>query len=142
MDYFLPATGSVSGTDLARKALAPYTDSGRLVIFDSETEIEPGVKTISLYGHTPGHSGFLFTGSAGDVLVWGDIIHAYLVQFVRPEVTLTYDVDENIAKVTRLNILDQIKENNQVIAGAHLPFPGVGKVVQSGETYRYSPYGQ
>ncbi|MDR2461501.1 MAG: MBL fold metallo-hydrolase [Deltaproteobacteria bacterium] len=141
MDYFMPETATVPGGDLARKALAPYEDSERLVIFDSDMEIEPGVETIASYGHTPGHSGFLFTGTDGELLVWGDIVHAYLVQFVRPEVTLTYDVDEDTARATRAKVLAEVTEKNQVIAGAHLPFPGVGKVVKAGETYRYNPYG-
>ncbi|MDR1165335.1 MAG: MBL fold metallo-hydrolase [Deltaproteobacteria bacterium] len=141
--YFLPDEGGapVPGTELAARVTKAYRERLKYRVFAPETEITPGVKAVSFFGHTPGHSGFRFESSAGPFLAWGDIVHAYLVQFARPEVTLSYDVSRPDAARARLEAFRQAVAEGCLVAGAHLPFPGVGKVVAAGEAFRWAPYG-
>jgi glyoxylase-like metal-dependent hydrolase (beta-lactamase superfamily II) len=127
--------------DAAKKALGPYKNSGRYTLFSYGEEILPGVTTLDLHGHTPGHTGFLFGSGPEALLFWGDIVHIAYVQFEYPEATMTYDVKRSEAAKTRAQIYSQAAESGYVVAGAHLPFPGLGQVAKSeGQSYTYKPY--
>jgi glyoxylase-like metal-dependent hydrolase (beta-lactamase superfamily II) len=138
-NYFMPASGSVNGTELALKAVSPYVKANKYVPFEDNTEIAPGVAPIKLYGHTPGHSGFYFEYNGGTLLAWGDIVHAYLVQFARPEVTLSYDVTPSEAAATRLQLYNDLVNNMNLVVGAHLPFPAIGTVEKTADVFKWVP---
>ena len=61
----------------------------------------PGVTSLPLPGHTPGHSGYMITSGNQSLLIWGDIIHVPEVQVPRPEVTMAFDTDPDQAAATR-----------------------------------------
>ena len=125
----------------AKRALAPYKAGGSYKTFQPGEEVLPGVLAMELYGHTPGHTGFLFTGGGEKpLLVWGDIVHARLIQFDHPEISLTYDTDRRKAVPTRQRIFEEAAKEGYLIAGAHLPFPGLGSVTKGeGGSYGYQP---
>jgi glyoxylase-like metal-dependent hydrolase (beta-lactamase superfamily II) len=123
----------------AKKVLAPYLAVGKYKLFSPGDEVLPGVKVVELYGHTPGHVGFLFEGGDEDLLFWGDIVHIRLVQFKFPGATLRYDVDTAKAAETRKRVYSEYVGQGHVVAGAHLPFPGLGRIVASGQAYDYIP---
>jgi glyoxylase-like metal-dependent hydrolase (beta-lactamase superfamily II) len=125
--YWLKDGAGGRGQNAAEK-LAPYIKAGRYKTFEPGQEIKPGVKAVELYGHTPGHVGFLFESGDLEFLAWGDVVHAYLLQFARPDVTMTYDVDPQKAKETRAKVLGEAAERGYLVAGAHLPFPSLGQV--------------
>ncbi|MDR3153232.1 MAG: MBL fold metallo-hydrolase [Deltaproteobacteria bacterium] len=141
-EYFIPSDGSeVSGTDLARRATAPYRADGTYRPFEPGSQIAPGVNSVSLWGHTPGHSGFRFEGTGGPFLAWGDIVHAYLIQFPRPEATVSYDVDRPSAAETRKRVFNEAADGKLLVAGAHLPFPALGTVSRAqGAGFAWHPY--
>ncbi|MDR2353219.1 MAG: MBL fold metallo-hydrolase [Deltaproteobacteria bacterium] len=140
-EYFLPrADPDVPGSANAKKYLTPAKNSGQYHLFSPGAEILPGIQTITLYGHTPGHTGYIFANSDTPLLFWGDIVHNYLVQFARPQVTLSFDVNRAEAAKTRAIILMEAATKNYLVAGHHLPFPGIGWVVEEGEAYKYVPF--
>lgn len=59
--------------ELARNAFDAYDD--RLVPFSQEA-ILPGIQAVPLFGHTPGHTGYLLGDERDSLLVWGDIVHS------------------------------------------------------------------
>lgn len=100
-------------------------DALTLKIFVANAEILPGIKSLPLYGHTPGHTGFVLSGTEGTVLFWGDSIHGAALQVRHPEISVTYDVDPVAAAETRKQILATATDNQWFVAGAHLPFSDV-----------------
>ncbi|MDR1313506.1 MAG: MBL fold metallo-hydrolase [Deltaproteobacteria bacterium] len=140
-EYFIPQSGpGVNGTELAKKVTDPYRAAGKYQSFEPGAQIAPGVMSSSLWGHTPGHSGFAFESSRGPFLCWGDIVHAYLIQFARPEVTLSYDVDRPGAAATRRKVFNEAADGRWLVAGAHLPFPAMGQVLRKNGGFAWSPY--
>ena len=121
--------------DLAQGALAAYGDRVRPV--SGEAEALPGITAVPLPGHTPGHVGYRVASGGKSLLLWGDIVHSAAVQFARPEVTLAFDVDQPLAAKTRGALLEQVARDREIVAGAHIPFPGVGYVEKAGEGYRF-----
>jgi glyoxylase-like metal-dependent hydrolase (beta-lactamase superfamily II) len=117
----------------AAEALAPYQAEGRYRLFEPGGEVLPGVEAVELYGHTPGHCGFLFdAGGGARLLAWGDIVHAAYVQFANPAITLAYDTDEAAAAETRRRVFEEAAAGGWTVAGAHLPFPGLGTLSAAG----------
>ena len=114
----------------ARNIFNAYKD--KLVIFipneiEQATELMPGVKGVAAYGHTPGHVGYLVESDGQKVFFWGDLAHAMAIQMPYPEVAVTYDTDPVKAVEKRQHILKYLAENGIAVAGAHIPFPGMGE---------------
>ncbi len=122
-----------------RVALAPYQAEGRVRTFAPGGEVLPGVDSVDLAGHTPGHCGYRFASKGEVLLAWGDIVHSAAVQFPRPRVAIDFDVDRKAAVATRLAVMAQAASAGYFVAGAHLPFPGLGRVRAQGQGYAWVP---
>lgn len=124
---------------MARDAVAPYIAAQRYKTFAANDEPVPGIKAVPLPGHTPGHTGFLIGEGDNRLLIWGDIVHNFAVQFVDPRVAIEFDVDSAKAVETRLAQLARAAREKYWVAGAHLPFPGIGHIRPDGHGYVYVP---
>ena len=125
-----------SKLDSAAAVMAAY--QGRVKTFAAGETVFDGIKSVNLAGHTAGHSGYEITSQGQSLLVWGDIVHNAYIQFDHPEAALKYDADENAARKTRQAIFAQTAKNHTVVAGMHLPFPGIGQVEAIGkDKYRW-----
>ena len=127
--------------DMARRAIAPYEAAGRFKRFTKEEKFAPGMTALPSHGHTPGHTSWLFEGGDGQhLLIWGDIVHYHAVQFTNPTASFEFDSDRQQAIATRQALLARAAEQGWWVAGAHLPFPGLGHIraEQSGG-YRWVP---
>jgi glyoxylase-like metal-dependent hydrolase (beta-lactamase superfamily II) len=127
--------------DQTRRALAPYEDAGRLRSFRPGDALPGGIRALASHGHTPGHASFLVDGGSPthQLLVWGDVVHYHAVQFARPEASFEADVDRRQAIASRRDLLERATRQGWWVAGAHLPFPGLGHVRRDGATYAWVP---
>jgi glyoxylase-like metal-dependent hydrolase (beta-lactamase superfamily II) len=121
----------------AREQMAPYHNQMRT--FSGAVEVFPGVTSMPLHGHTPGHSGYMIASGGQSLLIWGDIIHVPEVQVPRPEVTMVFDTDPHAAAATRKRTFDMVATDRQLVAGMHVHFPGFAHLVKSGDGYLMLP---
>jgi glyoxylase-like metal-dependent hydrolase (beta-lactamase superfamily II) len=119
--------------ETAQAVAAAYQAKNKWQPFAEGTEIVTGIKAVKAIGHTPGHSGFAVESEGQQLMIWGDIIHAHAVQVLRPEVSIAFDVDQQQAVTTRKALLAQVAANGRLVAGMHLPFPGLGHLRAEGE---------
>lgn len=124
---------------MAQTAVEPYVSRKRLKQYGRDTELLPGVRTVPTNGHTPGHNAYLFQSEGQDLMVWGDIVHSHTVQFARPDVSIEFDVDRAKALATRKEMFNDAARNRFWVAGAHLPFPGLGHVRRDGAAFSWVP---
>lgn len=117
----------------ANEAIAPYLD--RLRTFRGGEEVFPGIRSMALPGHTPGHSGYLLESGDECLLIWGDIVHIPEVQLPRPEAGMAFDIDSPLAAQTRARLLDQVSTDRLMVAGMHLSFPGFAHIERRKEGY-------
>jgi glyoxylase-like metal-dependent hydrolase (beta-lactamase superfamily II) len=125
---------------MSRDAVAPYRAAGRLTVFAPGQALREGVSAMAAAGHTPGHTAYLFSSQERRLLVWGDIVHNAAVQFPHPEVAIEYDWNKQGAIASRRALLSLAASGQLVVAGAHLPFPGLGRIgVDAAHAYRWVP---
>ncbi|MDQ1092002.1 glyoxylase-like metal-dependent hydrolase (beta-lactamase superfamily II) [Xanthomonas sacchari] len=125
---------------LARAAVAPYQATQRLRRFRPGDALPGGAVALDTHGHTPGHVSYRFDGGAGQqLLVWGDLVHYHAVQFAQPQAAYEADSDRDAAIAARKRMLAQAADHGWWVAGAHLPFPGLGHVRREGEAFAWVP---
>ena len=121
---------------LARNAVKPYADAGKLMPF-KPGELLPGLTAVAAPGHTPGHTMLRVSSGNEQLLLWGDIVHNAALQFHEPGRSNAFDVDQPTAVTTRQAVLDMASADRLMIAGSHLPFPGLGHVTKAASGYHY-----
>jgi len=125
---------------LARKAVAPYAASGKLKRFAPGDHLPAGITALDSHGHTVGHVSYRIDGGAGQqLLVWGDLVHFHAVQFAQPQASFEADSDRAAAIASRRRMMAQAADQGWWVAGAHLPFPGLGHVRREGEAFAWVP---
>ena len=124
---------------IARKAATPYQAAGKWKPFSGDAELAPGVKPVPAIGHTPGHSAYLVESKGQRLLILGDSVHSYAVQFARPEVALEFDSDKKQAVATRKKLFSWAAKEKLAVAGMHLPFPGLGHIRADGKAFGWVP---
>jgi hypothetical protein len=66
-------------------------------------------------------------------------VHLPAIQPAWPEAGVIHDVDRNAATATRRRILAEVAAAGQLVAGCHLEFPSVARLVREGRAYRLIP---
>lgn len=123
----------------ARAILAPYIAAGKWHPFSGSAQIVDGVTPFPVPGHSPGHTGYEIASNGQKLVIIGDLIHVAAVQFKHPQVSLLWDSDQRSAIAERELLLKRFADEKTVIAGAHIPFPGVGQAVKDGPGYAWIP---
>ncbi|WLS05180.1 MBL fold metallo-hydrolase [Shinella oryzae] len=123
----------------AKAALAPYISADRVRLFKDNAPPIPGFGSILRPGHTPGHSSIVVSSKGERLVIWGDIIHGDYIQFDDPDVYVTFDVDGREAVKTRAVALEEAAQQKYLVAGAHIPFPGIGHVVRDETMFGFIP---
>ncbi|GAA4026312.1 MBL fold metallo-hydrolase [Actimicrobium antarcticum] len=131
---------------MARESVQPYIAAGKFKPFTGGDAIVPGIVSIATPGHTPGHTSFQVTSKDQTMIVLGDLIHSYAMQFSRPRIAIGFDNDSSKAIPARKKMFDEAAKKQYFIAGTHLPFPGIGQVRIDGASYgwvpvQYAPFG-
>lgn len=98
-----------------------------------------GVRARLAPGHTPGHTLWEVGSGSAKAVVIGDVIHLGAVQLARPDSAMIYDVDADGAVATRCRVLAEWANEDVVVAGAHLPAGGIGRISRDGAGYRFDP---
>ena len=122
----------------ARKNLPPI--QSRLHLVNRETEILPGIKAIAAAGHTPGHMALAVSSEGEQLLCVSDVV-LHPIHLEQPEWHAAVDFDPKQVQATRRRILKRAAVEKALVLGFHFPFPGLGHVSQSGDTWRWQPIG-
>lgn len=121
--------------DLVRAVVAAYGD--RVQPFGPGAVLSPGITSLALPGHTPGHTGYLIESEGDSLLIWGDLAVSAALQFPHPEAHMIFDIDPETGRKTRLGGFDRAASDRILTAGTHLPFPTFGWVVRRGHAYEW-----
>lgn len=123
----------------ALEALGPYMDRGRFSTFEGDVQLLPGIRSMAAPGHTPGHTAYVVPSQGKQLWLWGDIVHMAVVQFPRPKGGFRADTDLALAAGSREAVFESAAKSNVLIGGAHLSFPGFGRLRAEGQGFRWLP---
>jgi glyoxylase-like metal-dependent hydrolase (beta-lactamase superfamily II) len=112
----------------------------RIDLIDEEMEIVPGVRFVPAPGHKPGHATVVVSSNDEKLLCIADAI-ALPFQLQYPDWHMIFDWAPEKAAATRRQLLEWAAEEKTLVHGYHLPFPGLGYVVQEGKAWRWQPIG-
>ena len=111
--------------------------SAHVRTFEPGAQIAPGVTSIALGGHTPGHCGYEIASGDSRLLDIGDVAHSSIVSLEKPEWTVQFDGDSTLAKTTRRAMLTRLAKDQELVYAPHFPFPGVGHIVADGSGFAW-----
>ncbi len=119
--------------------MAPYIQAGKFKPFEGDAELVPGVKSQSTYGHTPGHTSYVVESKGQKMVVWGDLIHVAAVQLGNPKVLMNFDSDVKLGAAERKKVYAEAAKEGYLVAGAHISYPGLGRLRAEGKGYVWVP---
>jgi glyoxylase-like metal-dependent hydrolase (beta-lactamase superfamily II) len=112
---------------------------GHVQTFTPGAAIAPGVRSVALDGHTPGHVGYEITSGKQRLLDIGDLAHSSIVSLKKPEWTMQFDHDQATAVATRQATFARLAKSQEWVFAPHFPYPGIGHVVTDGNAYAWVP---
>lgn len=113
--------------------------SPRVQTFEPGASIAPGIRSVSLPGHTPGHVGYEIVSGHSRLIDSGDIAHSSIVSLARPQWDIEFDNDRVRGRQTRLEELAALAKTREWVFAPHFPFPGVGHIVAAGRGFAWQP---
>jgi glyoxylase-like metal-dependent hydrolase (beta-lactamase superfamily II) len=128
----------VNGADwanLAKAVLNAYKDRLETLSFDSD--IAPGVSSVSIPGHTPGHSGFRVDDGNESLIQMGDILHVPNLQLINPNVATVFDIDPEAALKSRKGVLDMVSTDKMLCTSGHMLDQKFGYLEKNGTGYNF-----
>ena len=107
----------------------PLEDLGLIEFMDGECQITDELTTLPSPGHTPGHMSIVIRSQGESALVLGDVLHN-TAQVHELDWASRADIDPDVARATRLTLVDRMEQEGMPVAAVHLPAPGFGKIVR------------
>lgn len=101
----------------------------------------PGITAVDARGHSPGLMAYLIESRGRRLLLWSDACSHYITAFQRPDWQVEVDDDKAEAARTRRRLLSIAAAEGLLVAGYHLPFPGLGFAERQGDAFRWAPVG-
>ena len=112
--------------ELYVKIVVPLAN--RATMIKPGDEVVPGIRAVDAFGHSPGLMAFTIESEGKRMINWADTCNHYVVSLQRPDLHLDVDDDKEKAVATRKRILDMVANEDLLVAGFHMPFPGLGYV--------------
>ena len=101
--------------------------------------VAPGITSVSLKGHTPGHVGYQIVSGKQRIFDFGDTAHSSIVSLAKPDWPMGFDSDEDEGKTNRRQVLTKLAKDHELIFAPHFPFPGIGRIVSEGDHFAWKP---
>jgi glyoxylase-like metal-dependent hydrolase (beta-lactamase superfamily II) len=107
--------------------------------YDWGKEVAPGITSIAVPGHTPGHTAFAIASGGSKVLIQSDVTNIPELFLRNPDWHVVFDVDPTAAQETRHKFYDMAAAEKATVVGFHFAFPSIGHVEKDGTKYRLIP---
>jgi glyoxylase-like metal-dependent hydrolase (beta-lactamase superfamily II) len=107
--------------------------------YDWGKEVVPGITSIAVPGHTPGHTAFAIASGGSKVLIQSDVTNIPELFLRNPDWHVAFDTDGPAAQETRHKFYDMAAAEKATVVGFHFAFPSIGHVEKDGTKYRLIP---
>ncbi len=107
----------------------PLYEQGQVDLIEGEHAVSESLTTMPTPGHTPGHTSLLVASQGERALILGDVLIS-TIDAEEPAWKSSFDFDHDLARKTRLAVLDSAEADGRLIAASHLPDPGFGRIAR------------
>jgi glyoxylase-like metal-dependent hydrolase (beta-lactamase superfamily II) len=123
----------------SRKILPAIRDHVEVV--SEGEEFLPGFRLHNAPGHRAGHTAVEIASDGQTLLHLADTIgHPVLLEI--PEWDWSYDENPEQAAQDKQALLRLVAERQALVFAAHMPFPGLGRVIELGQGWKWIPFDQ
>jgi glyoxylase-like metal-dependent hydrolase (beta-lactamase superfamily II) len=102
---------------------------------EGEDEVVPGIRFVSVPGHTPGHTAFHVSSGNAELMISNDAAYVPALCVGHPSWHGAFDQDGPLAEASRRRLLDRVVTDRMMICGSHFPWPGLAKIERDGASY-------
>jgi glyoxylase-like metal-dependent hydrolase (beta-lactamase superfamily II) len=120
-----------------KKNLLPLKGIINLLDLDKETQIVPGVVGIPAPGHSTGQMALVVSSFADRLMCLFDVFH-HPNEIQTPDMFMVPSTTEE-AKRTRVKMLNMASKPGILVFAGHFPFPGLGHIIGSRDSYSWKP---
>jgi len=118
-----------AGDPYMERFVDPLVDQGVFDTLSEDTDLTNEVRAVHTPGHTPGHMSVLVSSQGQKALIQCDVfIHP--AQVTEENWSPLFDVDADVATMTRGKVLEQVEADGTPMISCHFPLPGFGRVVR------------
>jgi glyoxylase-like metal-dependent hydrolase (beta-lactamase superfamily II) len=122
--------------DVIGDSVRPILEAGLADLIEPRHRITDEIWLEPTPGHTPGHASVHIRSRGAEAVITGDLMH-HPVQCAEPQWQNKFDVDPDAARQTRRQFLARYADRPVLIFGTHFATPTAGKIVRSGDTWRF-----
>jgi glyoxylase-like metal-dependent hydrolase (beta-lactamase superfamily II) len=126
---------------LAKRIQATFPNWKNVRQVGNDVEVAPGVRSVSAFGHTPGHTAYHVSSGDAQLMVAGDIANVPALFVANPTWQAVFDSDPEMATQSRVGLFDRVIADKSIIAGYHFGFPNAGTISKDGNGYVFEPAG-
>jgi glyoxylase-like metal-dependent hydrolase (beta-lactamase superfamily II) len=119
------------------KVAVPFGE--KATFLRGESEVVPGIRSVPVFGHSPGMMAFHIESEGQRMLNWADVANHYVMSIQQPDWHVAFDHDKEAGAATRRRVFDMVSADRIAVVGYHMPFPSVGWVEKTGTSYRWVP---
>lgn len=138
-DEAVLASLDANRAEMLRHTFAAY--ASRLTVMDDTTEIVPGIRYVSAFGHTAGHCAVSIESDGQQLLHVADTMHIPL-QLNAADMCPKFDHQPDLAVATRRTLIDRAEAEKRLLMVFHFPFPGLGYIQRTGNGLAWLPFAE
>lgn len=131
------ASAQSAMVDVARQNLGPLRD--RLTLIDGDAEMVPGISSIAMPGHTPGHIALSVSSENEQLLHIADVV-LHPLHFEHPDWIPILDLAPDNAASSKRRTADLAIEQDALVFAHHFaPFPSLGRMRKLDSGWQWQP---
>ncbi len=119
-----------------RDSCRPVVEAGQALLVDDDWELEDGIWLTPTPGHSPGHVCVNVRSRGRRAVFTGDLMH-HALQCVEPDWSTCFCADPAMAAHSRRGVLEDVADTDTIVVPTHFPGPTAGRVVASGDAWRF-----
>lgn len=135
-EHWSSLSNTGNGDDILGDSVRPIIAAGLADLVDTNHRLTDEVWLEPTPGHTPGHVSVRIESQGVHAVITGDLIH-HPIQCSEPDLPVNFDSDREQARLTRRHFLGCCARDHTLVLGTHFATPTAGRVVASGETWRF-----
>jgi glyoxylase-like metal-dependent hydrolase (beta-lactamase superfamily II) len=116
-------------------SVLPIYEAGLVDLVNDDHVVIDGVRFMPTPGHTPHHVSVLIESGGQSAVITGDVAH-HPCQLAHPDWASTSDFDPDLARTSRMRLVERFADSDTLIIGSHYSDPVAGRIQRASTSFR------